>query len=146
MNDNEIPRRYILPPLFAYILFACSFDLVQFSAVVWLFTVVRLLPTNGLLTATDGRFAHRSDGRWQFLRTITDFLTPRNSTTKTWAIIYGTVRSLLAIIPILYLGGIAYFFLAQGLLYWLCGKASARHGSKYAEALTGMICGACIYG
>jgi len=143
-EGEDVCKTCINIPLFAYILYACDFDLVQFGAIIWLFAVVRLLPTNGLLTATDGRFAHRSDGRWQFLRTITDFLTPRNSTNKFWAIVYGTVRSLLALPVIIYLGGFAYFFLAQGLLYWLCGRALKHNGSKVSEVVTGMIIGSVI--
>lgn len=142
--DNEIPRRYILPPLFAYILYATDFDLVQFGAIVWLFAVARLLPTNALFTAVHGHFPTREDGRWQFLRTITDYIAPKNSTNKQWAIAYGVVRNMLALPAIIYLGGFAYLLLAQGLIYWLCGKISSKYGSKAAEVLTGAIIGLTI--
>lgn len=147
--NNQIPRIYIILPLSLYVLFAIIPDLVQFGAIMYLFTIARILPTEAFLaTCIDNKPPVRDDGRWNFLQRWTSLLwlklPDRWQLWGVWGFLYGIVRNMLALPAILWLGGLAYLLLAQGLIYWLCGRAFKRNGSKVAEVVTGCIVGACI--
>lgn len=156
--NNEIPRRYIVSGLFGFIAAQCGFniltlnfgdaDWIQFFAIIWLFTVLRLLPTGHLLTAINGSPPTWRKSPFNFLYNyafkIWRILPERLQTWEIWSIVYSILRASLALPAIVFLGGLAWLAFAQGIAYWICGQIDHKNGSKWAEILTGVIVAGCI--
>lgn len=114
-------------------------DAVLYGAI---FYVLRILPTNALLSATHGQRPLRPDGRWNFLQIIAFKICRKidrlnydlggktypkmvfNTGMYGWGMIYGFVRACLAL-PFIFLVGNYWMclFLLQGVIYRLAGSA-----------------------
>ena len=148
-GNNKVPRYVSLPTVAALIVWQVQ-DVVQIVTYGWLFYVVRLLPTQALFSAVHGQPPTREDKHWNFLQTITFKIWKLHPTNYyVWGIIYGFVRASLAIPAMIYLGGLSWLFLAQGMLYFIsgriCNKLSRGDSAvASAEVVSGIIFGGLV--
>lgn len=123
-----------------FLLAAVDCRLYDFIAYAYLFAVVRLLPTHGLFSAIHGELPTRDDGFWHFLREAL----PEIKNVKLWGICYGILRASIALPAMIYIGGAAYLFLAQGAIYWLSGRLLYRNQVAASELACGALFGFCL--
>lgn len=147
--ENAVPRYLSVG---AVLIFLCFNYMLQPLIILPMFTafcIVRILPTQALLSAINGKAPFRSDSYWQFLQDWT-FDTWRNlpeqyQTWKIWAIIYGAVRCSL-LIPLAVVQPWLLAFLGLGLIYYAAGKIAEllkmnNRSSSIAEISAGVLFG-----
>ena len=131
-------RIFFIIPAISYLFYVNSANLPLCAAFLLLFAVIRTLPTHAMFSAIHGNLPRRDDGRWQFLQDIADKVS-RNG--YEFGIDYGFFRASLAIPAMLYIGGWSWVFLAQGFIYWFCGRINPNNAVLLAEIITGAIFG-----
>lgn len=143
-DKNAVPRLASLIAVGAIITLQVD-DVVRLGALLWLFYVVRIFPTNTLFSAVHGGLPRPENAVYsQIIQDIAkgvDIKLNRRDY-KMLGVIYGTLRASLALPAMLIVGG--WLFLAQGVVYYLAGRINERHGVAIAEVVSGAIFGALI--
>ncbi len=124
---------------------------VTFAAWMWVLCVLTMLPPHALFSTVHGNPPGRGDGRWNFLQSAARWLTRkwlRNDCRDYWicyALLYGAIRALLIIPAVIWLNE-PWLMLAmlQGVLMWVCGKASIRYAVRMQEFISTAFIGAMI--
>jgi len=146
MPERKLPR-FVWVAGFGILLLCNAPDFGWWCAWMYSFVIIRVLPTFGLITATNGWIAN--DARSWFgtkLYIITEKfykLLPKRISSKVWGVIYGFIRTLLVVLAAWYLGNTALYFAPLiGVVYWLSGVICRRFWQeRYAVAIAEVIIG-----
>lgn len=152
--ERKIPRIFPISFVAGSIAASVEFDILPFLAWLYVFAVIRLLPTGGLFQAISGERPICDGSK---IETIIYDLTMdiyfaffgfnRFSGWKIWGIIYGIVRTLPVIPAALYLGVPALYFAPLiGVVYWLsgCVFGNTVKAVAVAEIMVGGVIGLCL--
>lgn len=124
-------------------------DIYEFIAYSWIFYCLKLLPTNTLLSAINGKLPSRKDGKWQWMQKLALGLNPIVIDGHIIGRYYGYIRALPAIPAIIYLMN-PWLLLAfsQGEIYFIAGWLSRKYLKlnymMIAECVLGAIFGFCL--
>jgi len=116
------------------------------------FYVVRLIPTNTMLSAVNGNPPAREDSwKWQWMQDLAYWIrwhSPLPPSDYWLGIYYGAIRASLAIPAILYIGNPwLLLFLLQGAVYYAAGVFQRRfypmkdYAPRIAEVISGALFG-----
>ena len=153
-GENAVPRAVSLTACFVVLALQMYGEPVLLAAWGVVFYVVRLIPTNTMLSAVNGNPPAREDSwKWRWMQELayeTDHVLVKCGINSwyVFGIIYGIIRASLAIPAILIIGNPwLLLFLLQGVLYYAAGVFQRRfypmkdYAPRIAEVFSGAIFG-----
>jgi hypothetical protein len=156
-GENAVPRFVSLFAMFIVLSLQFYTEPVLLVAYAWCFWCFRLLPTQSLFSAVNGKAPTRDDSKlWDWLQNLAAMIaagfhpwTNGEVNAYVFGIIYGFLRASLAIPAIIAIGNWwLLLFLLTGFAYYAAGWYGRRYNGKdnvrWVEGLIGAIYGACL--